>query len=74
MQRNRKTRAARLNVTVKVWPDSSGRVARAQMTGSTGDPSLDSAIRDEVLNGLQLQPPPPGMPMPITLRLAARRP
>lgn len=74
MQRNRKTRAARLNVTVRVWPDSSGRVARAQMAGSTGDPLLDGAIRDEVLNGLQLQPPPPGMPVPITLRLAARRP
>ena len=44
------------------------------MAGSTGDPSLDSAIRDEVLNGLQLQPPPLGMPIPITLRLAARRP
>ncbi len=74
MQRNRKTRAARLNVTVKVWPDSTGRVARAQIAGTTGDPALDSAIRDEVLNGLQLQPPPPGMPAPITLRLAARRP
>lgn len=74
MQRNRKTRAAKLNVTVKVWPDNNGHVLRAQMAGSTGDPSLDSAIRDEVLNGLQLQPPPPGMPMPITLRLAARRP
>jgi TonB family protein len=74
MQRNRKTHSAKLNVTVKVWPDRSGRVARAQMGGSTGDPALDSAIRDEILNGLQLQPPPPGMPMPITLRLAARRP
>lgn len=74
MQRNQKTRTARLNVTVKVWPDGGGHVARAQIMGSTGDPSLDNAIRDEVLNGLQLQPPPPGMPMPITLRLAARRP
>lgn len=27
-----------------------------------------------ILNGLQLQPPPSGMPMPITLRLAAPRP
>lgn len=74
MQRNRKTRSARLNVTVRVWPDNNGHVTRAQLAGSTGDPSLDSAIRDEVLNGLQLQPPPPGMPAPITLRLAARRP
>jgi protein TonB len=74
MQRNRKTRAARLDVTVKVWPDSSGRVARAQLVGSTGDPALDSTISQEILVGLQLQPPPPGMPAPITLRLSARRP
>lgn len=74
MQRNRKTRSATLNVIVKVWPDSTGRVERARMASSTGDPSLDNAVRDEVLNGLQLQPPPPGMPLPITLRLLARRP
>lgn len=75
MQRNRKTRSASLTVSVRVWPDNTGRIARAQLSGSTGDPVLDNAIRDEVLTGLQLQEPPPaGMPAPITLRLAARRP
>ncbi len=75
MQRNRKTRSASLTVNVRVWPDGAGRIARAQLAGSTGDPALDGAIRDEVLTGLQLQePPPPGMPSPITLRLMARRP
>lgn len=73
MQRNRKTCAARLNVTVKVWPESNGHFVRAQMTASTGDASLDSAIRDEVLNGLQLQPSPSGMLMPVPLRLVASR-
>jgi outer membrane biosynthesis protein TonB len=75
MQRNRKTRSASLSVSVRVWPDSTGRIARAQLAGSTGDSGLDAAIRDEILTGLQLQEPPPaGMPAPITLRLAARRP
>jgi outer membrane biosynthesis protein TonB len=75
LQQNRKTRSARLSVQVRVWPDPSGRIKRAQLAGSTGDVSLDTAIRDEVLTGLQLdQPPPPDMPAPITLRLAARRP
>lgn len=75
LQRNRKTRSASLSVQVRVWPDAGGRINRAQLASSTGDPLLDTAIRDEVLTGLQLeQPPPADMPAPITLRLAARRP
>lgn len=74
LRSNRKTRSASLNVNVRIWPDDTGHVTRAQLSGSTGDPSLDTAIRDEVLGSLQLAPPPPDMPKPITLRLAARRP
>ena len=75
LRQNRKTRSANLNIRVRIWPDSSGRINRAQLASSTGDASLDSAIRDEVLNGLQLrEPPPAGMPSPIVLRLNARRP
>jgi len=72
---NRKTRTAELSVRARIWADPSGRVTRAQLSGSSGDPSLDAAIRDEVLTGLQLaEPPPAGMPMPIVLRLTAKRP
>lgn len=75
LQQNRKTRSASVSVNVRVWPDVTGRINRAQLANSTGDPLLDAAIRDEVLTGLQLdQPPPADMPAPITLRLAARRP
>jgi protein TonB len=75
LQQNRKTRSASLSVQVRVWPDPTGRIKRAQLAGSTGDAILDAAIRDENLTGLQLdQPPPADMPAPITLRLAARRP
>jgi protein TonB len=75
LQRNRKTRSASVSVNVRVWPDANGRINRAQLANSTGDPLLDAAIRDEVLTGLQLdQPPPTDMPAPITLRLSARRP
>jgi TonB family protein len=75
LQQNRKTRTASMNVKVRVWPDSNGRISRAQLAGSTGDSSLDSALRDEVLSGLQLsEPPPAGMPAPITLRVTAKRP
>ena len=75
LQQNRKTRSASMSVNVRVWPDSTGRITRAQLAGSTGDAALDNALRDEVLTGLQLQEPPPaGMPAPIVLRVAAHRP
>jgi TonB family protein len=74
LQQNRKTRSASMNIRVRVWPDPTGRITRAQIAGSTGDPALDSAV-DEALTGLQLQEAPPaGMPAPIVLQVAARRP
>jgi periplasmic protein TonB len=74
IRQNGKTRAAKLDIRVRIWPDSSGRVTRAQLATSTGNPSLDSVIRDEVLSSLQLQPPPTDMPTPIVLQLKAYRP
>ena len=76
LRRNAKSRTARISgLQVRIWPDSTGRVSRAQLVGSTGDPALDGAIQNEVLTGLQLhEPQPRGMPSPILLRLNARRP
>jgi outer membrane biosynthesis protein TonB len=75
LRANARTRSASLNIQVRVWPDSSGKIARVQVTGTTGDSALDNAIRNEVLSGLNLnEAPPEGMPVPIVLRLVARRP
>lgn len=75
VQTNRRTRAASIRAEVKVWADSTGRITRAKLTSTTGDAALDATLRDEVLAGLQLsEPPPEGMPMPINLRITARRP
>jgi len=75
VQTNRATRSANLRVDVKVWADGSGRITRAAIANPSGNATLDNALRDEVLTGLQLsEPPPEGMPMPITLRVTARRP
>ena len=75
LRNNRKTRTATMSIQVRIWPDSTGRVTRATVVGTTGDKALDSAIQNEVLTGLQLQEPPPqGMPTPIVMRLTARRP
>ena len=76
LRENRRTRSANIaSLQVRIWPDASGRITRASLAGSTGDASVDAAIKNEVLAGLQLsQPPPAGMPTPIVLRVSARRP
>lgn len=76
LHENSHTRGASIpGLRVRIWADNTGRVTRAQLIGSTGDPSIDSAITNEALNGLQLQEPPPSdMPMPIVLRVTAHRP
>lgn len=76
LRSNARTRNGRIeNLTVRIWADQTGRVTRATLGGSSGDPGIDAALRDEILNGLQLaEAPPAGMPMPIVLRVSARRP
>ena len=76
LRKNPRTRKADTRLEVRIWVDpATGRVTRAKLGSSTGDAAMDAAIRDEVLTGLQLdQPPPEGMPMPIVMRVTARRP
>lgn len=75
LRNNRKTRSADVRIEVRIWPDATGRISRAELAGTTGDASMDAAIKNEVLTGLRLQEPPPaGMPSPIVLRITARRP
>ncbi len=71
---NPSTRKAAFSMQVRVWADSTGRITRAVLVGSSGNPAVDQAIRNQVLIGLQLpEPPPVGMPMPITMRISARK-
>jgi protein TonB len=64
-----------LTIKVRVWSDSSGRIVRAELSGTSGDPTVDTAIKNEVLVGLQLQEPPPqDMPMPIVMMIREQRP
>jgi len=76
LRANQKTRAAKLRLVVRIWPDpNTGRVTRAEVSGAVGDPALESAIKNEVMTGLQLrEAPPKDMPLPIILRLTAQRP
>jgi TonB family protein len=74
LRSNDRTKKASLKVQVRIWSDPTGHIYRAKLDTSTGDRNLDEAVQN-VLNNIQLDgPPPTGMPMPIVMRLTARRP
>ena len=74
LRHNSGVRHATFSLSVRVWADSNGRITRASLTGSSGDPTVDNAIKNNALTGLQLsEPPPADMPMPINLRISARK-
>lgn len=69
------TRNATPSIQVRIWADRNGRVTRAEITNSSGDRTLDEIIRNQILTGIVLSDPPPeDMPMPINLRINARKP
>jgi protein TonB len=74
MRRHNRLKHSNMSVTAQVWIDGTGRITRAEV-GSTGEASLDAALRNDILNGMQLSSPPPAnMKMPVNLKLNARRP
>jgi len=74
LRQNAGTRNASFSMKVLVWADANGRISRVMPVGSSGNPTVDQALKNQVFAGLQLpEPPPPDMPMPINMRISARR-
>src|ERR1700726_3469788 len=45
---NNKTKTASISgVLIRIWIDNTARITRAQLAGTTGNPTLDSAITDK---------------------------
>jgi TonB family protein len=75
LRSHKKTRTAVMDVQVKIWVDDTGHVSKVALGKSTGDPALDSAIKNEALSEITMsEPPPQGMPMPIVMHFSAKRP
>jgi type IV secretory pathway VirB10-like protein len=75
LRENDKTKDAKLRIKVHIWADNTGRITRATLSGSSGDPSLDDALKNQVLTGLALpEAPPSDMPMPIVMMINEERP
>ena len=66
--------AQKTKIRVNVWLDpETGKIASCKLLNPTGDREIDSEIETAVLTSLQLPPLPPGLPMPIMLRLIAQQ-
>ena len=74
LRQNALTRDGSFDVKVRIWADLTGRITRARLVQSTGEPAIDRAITDGVLLGRRLPDTPDGMRMPIELHFSARRP
>jgi TonB family protein len=61
-------RFARFTTELRIWLDSTGKVTRVQLAGSSGDPAIDTAVT-RAIGGLAIgEAPPKDMPQPIRLR------
>ena len=75
VRNNSRTRKASMNIVIRIWPDSTGRITKVRIADSNGDTALDTTLQNDILTGLRLaESPPAGMPLPIVMRLIAQRP
>lgn len=65
------TRPGTYRLALQLWIGESGHVERTKLLGSASDSQRDEHIR-HALSDLALDPPPSGMPQPITLLLLPR--
>lgn len=73
LQREPALRRADYRLLVNVWLHADGRVARAELLGSSGDAQIDAALRAALdrFPGATT-PPPPALPQPMRLQLSSR--
>jgi len=75
LNREPRLKKLRFSTELRIWQDSTGRITRARLSDSTGDPEIDALITNELLAGLQVtEAPPPDLKMPIVMRFGASRP
>jgi hypothetical protein len=66
------TRPGAYRLALQMWIDDAGRVERTRLLTAMDDARREAQVR-RVLNGLALEPPPAGMPQPVTLLLLPKR-
>ncbi len=73
LARDKTLKGKNYKVMVKVWIDSSGKVARSALIDSTGDARADEVLK-EALNSMRAlrDVPPADMPQPVKIRVTSR--
>jgi len=72
-RRQKELLSASTRAEIRVWVDAAGVATRVQILKSTGNAQVDEAIQSVV--GVQIaEAPPADLPMPMVLRVTARRP
>jgi len=66
---------ARFAGNLNLWMDAAGRITKVTIAQSTGDPRIDAAVVAAVESlGKVDEPPPPGTPYPVLVKLLGRKP
>jgi len=76
LNQNAQTRHASFrHLKVHLWIDSTGHVTRSTITGSSGDTTVDDALKNQALASVRIsEPPPSDMPMPVVMTIDEERP
>jgi TonB family protein len=66
---------ARFAGNLNLWMDAAGRITKVTVAQSTGDPKIDAAVVAAVESlGKVDEPPPPGTPYPVLVKLLGHKP
>lgn len=73
LQADKSLRRHDYRLQVHLWLDGRGRIVRAELLGSTGEPAVDDALREALQRfpGTRIEPPP-GLPLPLRVQLSNR--
>lgn len=73
LNQNSQLRRQKYRVTLKLWIGANGRIERAELSNTTGDRSLDAALRVALSEISRVREAPPlEMPQPVKLQLTSR--
>nr|WP_174505905.1 energy transducer TonB [Acinetobacter sp. Marseille-Q1620] len=59
MQKERKLLRAQYHLGARIWWDSSGKMTRVELIGSTGNPDTDEILQDTILKAPRPNEVPP---------------
>lgn len=74
LQKNHITRNATAGLQVRIWISADGTITQVAIDKSSGDPAVDNAVQNQVLQSLQVGAPPPNTPMPISISMIGEQP